>query len=131
MWRCFSSRAQRPLNFLIVDGYSKDGRDKLMAGGCTLAGILYQRMLARCSEPWVSITTLDPCINQHLIQGAASRIVYPTDADNLDGDLNLMQYDGICWTGSSLTIYEDDPLVKKQIEFAKKLYKTGIPMFGR
>ncbi len=33
--------------FLVVDGYSKAGRDELVAGGASMAGELYAAMLRR------------------------------------------------------------------------------------
>ena len=35
------------LCFLVVDGYSKAGREDLEAGGASTAGRLYERMLGR------------------------------------------------------------------------------------
>lgn len=39
-------------------------------------------------------------------------------------------YDGIVLTGSSLTIYEDRPEVRRQIEFAQEVFACGVPFFG-
>ena len=33
--------------FLVVDGYSREGREDLAAGGATTAGELYRKMLER------------------------------------------------------------------------------------
>jgi len=39
-------------------------------------------------------------------------------------------YDGFIWTGSNLTIYEYDPKVTRQIEFARLIFAIGRPQFG-
>lgn len=104
-------KCKNPLRFLVLDGYSKAGRDELEAGGASTAGILYRRMLHKAS-PW----------------GAVSDIVYPCDADV--EKLDVEHYDGIAWTGCSLCIYSNAALVLKQIGLAKRLYATGIPSFG-
>ena len=35
----------------------------------------------------------------------------------------LNKYDGIIWGGSTLNIYEDTPEIRRQLEFAKKLFE--------
>ena len=35
--------------FLVVDGYAKEGREDLRAGGATPAGELYMQMLQACA----------------------------------------------------------------------------------
>lgn len=104
----------RQLHFLVADGYAKAGRDDLEAGGATTAGVLYRRML------------------QHCAPGASVDLVYPADPDvKLPQGAAIEQYDGIAWTGSSLTIYaDDDSRVTSQIEFAREVYKARVPSFG-
>ena len=101
------------LRFLVVDGYARSGRAELAAGGASEAGLLYQLMLARCAS------------------GCHVDVVYPADPDSeLPSGTGLADYDGICWTGSSLTIFDDDPEVTDQIEFAKAAFEAGVPGFG-
>jgi len=104
----------RNLHFLVVDGYARAGREDLEAGGATTAGVLYRQMLQRCAP------------------GATADIVYPADpAASLPQGAAIEQYDGIAWTGSSLTIYaDDDPRVTNQIEFARAAYRSRVPSFG-
>ena len=104
----------RNLHFLVVDGYAKAGRDDLEAGGATTAGVLYRQMLQRCAP------------------GATADIIYPADPDaELPQGAAIEQYDGIAWTGSTLTIYDtDDPKVANQIEFARAAYRSRVPSFG-
>ncbi|WP_119461110.1 type 1 glutamine amidotransferase [Rhodospirillaceae bacterium SYSU D60014] len=99
--------------FLVIDGYNREARDELAAGGASRAGDLYVAMLRKC------------------LPEAACDIVYPADPGAaLPKGAALEQYDGIAWTGCSLTIYEDDPRVGPQIELAKAAYESKVPSFG-
>ena len=101
------------LHFLVVDGYSREGRAELAAGGASEAGDLYRAMLKKCAP------------------GSTVDIVYPADPDSsLPTGAAIADYDGICWTGSSLTVFEDDPKVTPQIDFARAAFEAGIPSFG-
>ena len=102
------------LRFLVIDGYRRDGRESLVAGGATTAGRLYERMLLGC-HPDASVD-----------------ILYPTDPGSaLPRGTALAAYDGIAWTGSSLTVYnESDPAVRAQIELARTAFEAGVPSFG-
>ncbi len=104
----------RPLRFLVCDAYPREGRAGLEKAGATLAGQLYERLLQRL-EPQAHID-----------------IIFPADTDvALPGGSALTDYDGIVWTGSSLTIYRDEePRVRRQIELASAVYQLGIPSFG-
>ncbi len=99
---------------LVLDGYSKEGREDLRSGGATTAGELYARMLKACAP-----------------RGAEVDIVCPADPDAaLPAGAAIGQYDGIAWTGSSLTVFSDDPKVTTQIEFAKAAFDARVPGFG-
>ena len=100
--------------FLVVDGYTAAGREDLEAGGASTAGLLYQRMLKR----WAPEGHVD--------------IVYPADPGvSLPTGAALRDYDGLAWTGSSLTIWkENDPNVVPQIELMKEAFRLGVPSFG-
>lgn len=98
---------------LVIDGYDRAGREELAAGGASTAGDLYQRMLKSC------------------LSGTEVDIVTPADPDSaLPTGAALELYDGIAWTGSSLTVYEDDPRVRPQVELAKAAFEKQIPSFG-
>ncbi|MEE8534425.1 MAG: type 1 glutamine amidotransferase [Kiloniellales bacterium] len=100
--------------FLVVDGYAREGREDLRSGGATTAGELYRRMLDVCTPG-----------------GAAVDIVCPADPDaSLPTGAAVADYDGIAWTGSSLTIFADDPKVTPQIAFAKAAFEARVPGFG-
>lgn len=99
--------------FLVLDGYRRSGREELAAGGCTPAGALYARMLKKCHP------------------NSVVDVIFPADpGGKLPSGVELSSYDGIAWTGSSLTIYRDDPGVTNQISLAKAAFDAGIPSFG-
>lgn len=104
--------SQEP-RFLVIDGYYKRGREELAAGGASVAGELYGRMLERCHP------------------GCSVDIIYPADPGvTLPAGAELRAFDGLAWTGSSLTVYADDPGVLAQIELAKTAFECGLPSFG-
>ncbi len=100
-------------HFLVIDGYDRAGRETLASGGATPAGELYANMLRKCRP------------------GCTIDIIYPADAGvSLPRGAALESYDGIAWTGSSLTVYADDPRVGPQIELAKAIFEAQVPSFG-
>ena len=77
------------LHLLVLDAYAPEGRAALRGAGGTEAGRLYERML------------------RALAPDAAIDVAYPADPDpRLPSGVALADYDGICWTGSSLTIHD-------------------------
>lgn len=104
------------LKFLVVDGYSRAGRAELTSGGATTAGELYREMLTRCSPG----------------QSCVVDVIYPADPGvSLPTGGALAAYDGIAWTGSSLSVTKPaDPEVAAQIDFAKAIFASGVPSFG-
>jgi GMP synthase (glutamine-hydrolysing) len=103
----------RTPNFLVIDGYNREAREELKAGGASPAGDLYVAMLRKCAP------------------GARCDVVHPADPGSaLPKGAALAQYDGIAWTGCSLTIYDDDPRVGPQIELARAAYEARVPSFG-
>jgi GMP synthase (glutamine-hydrolysing) len=103
-----------PLRLLVLDAYTAEGRAALRGAGGTEAGELYARMLRR------------------LAPEAQIEIAYPADAaSDLPAEMSLREFDGMAWTGSSLTIHrDDDPRVTRQIEFARAAFRAGVPSFG-
>jgi len=99
--------------FLVVDGYAREGREELASGGASVAADLYAAMLRRVAPD------------------AVVDAVYPSDPDSaLPKGAAIGQYDGIGWTGCSLTVYEDDPRVRRQIDFCRAAFDAGVPSFG-
>jgi GMP synthase (glutamine-hydrolysing) len=104
----------RPLRFLVCDAYPRPGRDGLQQAGATLAGSLYARMLRG----------LEPAAHVDVICAADPEAALPAGVE-------LAAYDGVTWTGSSLTIYhDDDPRVRRQVALARAVFEAGIPSFG-
>ncbi len=100
-------------NFLVIDGYRREAREELAAGGASPAGELYSRMLEKCRP------------------GCHVDIIYPADAGaSLPQGAELAGYDGLAWTGSSLTAYHDTPSVTAQIEFCRAAFEAKVPSFG-
>ena len=99
--------------FLVVDGYTKKARDELAAGGAAIAGELYAAML------------------KDVQPGSDCDIVYPSDPGaELPTGQALSGYDGVAWTGCSLTIFDDIPEVRAQVDFARACYEAHVPAFG-
>lgn len=69
-------------------------------------------------------------LERHL-PGAEYAVWFPSEDPELPGGCGPEQYDGILWTGCSLSVYHtDDPRVRRQIEFARRCYEVGTPAFG-
>ena len=103
----------REPRILVVDGYRRSAREELAAGGATPAGALYAGMLKRCHP------------------GCVVDVAYPADPDGaLPRGAALGDYDGLAWTGSSLTVYREEPAVRAQIELARAAFEAGLPSFG-
>jgi len=102
------------VRFLVLDAYPGEGRAALAEAGATPAGELYARML------------------QRLAKGAGVDLCFPADADDgLPRGVALRDYDGMVWTGSSLTIHDErDRRVRRQVELARAAYEAGVPAFG-
>lgn len=98
----------------MLDSYDRAGRDELRRHGASLAGALYARTLR----------ALDP--------GATVDVAHPADADDaLPAGAGLADYDGLLWTGSSLSLRDaGDPRVRRQIELVRAALAAGRPSFG-
>ena len=46
--------------FLVVDGYAREGREDLQAGGASTAGDLYERMLKACTPGGAEVDIVTP-----------------------------------------------------------------------
>ncbi len=103
-----------PLRLLVLDAYAPEGRAAIRGVGGTEAGALYARLLRRC------------------VPDASVDVAYPADPDpDLPDGVALADYDGVTWTGSSLTIHDaGDARVRRQVEFARAVYDAGTPSFG-
>ncbi len=102
-----------PIRLCIINGYPKPNREVLTRAGMCGADELYVRVLKKLL-PDVRVETL-----------------FIADLDTSLPDARQAEgYDGFIWTGSNLTIYEDDPRVTRQIEFSRLIFAIGRPQFG-
>lgn len=102
------------LRLLVLDAYAPEGRAAVRGAGGTEAGRLYERML------------------RALAPDAVIDLAHPADPDPaLPVGAGIGAYDGIAWTGSSLTIHAaGDARVERQLAFARAVYDAGVPSFG-
>jgi len=104
-----------PVKVLVIDGYDRDGRDALKKGGMLTAAELFVRMLE---------------FNRPDHTQMQCHVVFPCD-DNYE-EPDFASYDGICWTGSSLSVKDSSshPGVERVNKMAKTLRKLEVPQFG-
>ena len=93
---------------LVIDAYDPAGRAAIVSAGATKAGALYRRAIS------------------NVLPTADIDVVYfgETEIPSVDG------WDGVLWTGSSLTIHQPDETVRNQIALCRALFDAGIPQFG-
>ncbi|MBI4841300.1 MAG: type 1 glutamine amidotransferase [candidate division NC10 bacterium] len=100
------------LTICIINGYPEKNRQALAGAGVAGADDLYVRVL------------------RTLIPDAKLDVFMIADPGSSLPGGGIEAYDAFIWTGSNLTIYEDDPRVARQIEFARQVYEVGRPSFG-
>jgi len=102
------------VRLLVLDAYPREGREALRDAGGTPAGELYARLLRAA------------------LAGARVEVAHPAEPGPLLGDGGqLADFDGVVWTGSSLTIHRgDDERVRRQVELARAVFALGVPSFG-
>lgn len=102
-----------PIRLLIINPYPQESRAVLDRAGMSGADEIYVRVL------------------KHLLPDAQLETLFIADLDSaLPDERAVAAYDGVIWTGSNLTIYEDDPRVTRQIAFARRVFDVGRPQFG-
>ena len=52
------------------------------------------------------------------------------DCESLPQGVAVSDFHGIAWTGSPLSAYQDGPIVKHQVDFARAAFDSGVPCFG-
>jgi len=102
------------LNFLVIEGYSKQSRDELEAAGMSLASKLYGDMLLQ------------------RLPGATYDVLFASDSGvKMPLAKDLGGYKGIIWTGCNLCVNDaKNSCVTAQIQLAKDAYEVGVPSFG-
>lgn len=101
------------ISLLIINPYPRESREVLDRAGMCAADEIYVRVLR----------TLAPEVTGKSLFIADLDVPLPTEEEIAD-------YAGIIWTGSNLTIYEDDPRVTRQVDFARRVFEVGRPQFG-
>jgi len=104
------------LRILVVDGYQEKSREEFEKTGLPLASTLYSNMLREqglFDDIHLEFDTIFPCQKGFQMK-----------------DTNLEDYDGACFTGSSMSAYSTDPDCTIQIEIMKDLFKRNISTFG-
>lgn len=102
------------LRFLVIEGNNAEGRER-------------QRMrLGRMASEGYS-----GCL-RFLEPGAITDICMPADEGaNLPSERDLSEtYDGVVITGSALHVWEEHPDAMRQVEFARRVFRSGVPFFG-
>lgn len=56
--------------------------------------------------------------------------VYICDEDWEEALGDLSSYDAVAWTGSTMTIYIDNELTRRQKALCDRVFELGIPQFG-
>ena len=98
---------------LVIDGNTKETREKHMAVGGTSSGEGYVATLTR------------------LHADVRCDIVRPADEEpKLPEGVSLESYHGAVITGSALNIYSREAAVERQIDLAKAVFAAGVPCFG-
>lgn len=101
------------LKILIVEGNTKESRDKAKEAGMLSQSELYQRTLLALADDLICT------------------IVYPADDNGtLPSSAELVGFDGIAWTGSALNIYDRSPAVDRQVDFMKQCLGEETRIFG-
>jgi len=101
------------MKLLVVEGNNEETRVERGDFGITVYHELFRNLL------------------QSIIPSAQIDIAFPTDEDKPTPTLNgLRQYDGILWTGSSLSVLDANPFVQRQLSFAEDAFSSGVPIYG-
>jgi len=121
------SKAAKTLNVLVVDAYAPASRqgsyqlcelflsrvNRFRDFNLPMAGDLYTQMLQKVAPRGVEVETT---------------IVYPADDSYTAPDVT--EYDGLAFSGSSYSVYEDVPGVTRQIELTHECFDKQVPCFG-
>jgi len=105
--------ARKKLNICVVDSYAPESRIGFKEYDMPLAGELYSDMLKTVAARGVDVDTT---------------IIYPADEDFEIPDIS--GYDGLAFSGSSYSVYDTVPGVKKQIQLTHQAFAERIPCFG-
>ena len=101
------------MKLLVVEGNTKETREQREAFGIKPYHVIFQEML------------------QLLTNNVVVDFAFPADSEkNLPSIEQLKHYDGVLWTGSSLSVLDHTPSVTQQLNFAESVFASGIPFYG-
>ena len=101
------------MKLLIVEGNTEQTRLERGAFGIKPYHITFQEML------------------KGLVPDAITEVAFPADEGmELPSIQKLKEFDGVLWTGSSLSVLDNIPAVQQQLNFAKTVFKSGVPFYG-
>ena len=101
------------MKLLIVEGNNEQTRLQRGAFGIKPYHLMFREML------------------MGLVPKAQTDFAFPADgASELPTAAQLEKYDGVLWTGSSLSVLDDIPDVQQQLNFASEVFKSGVPFYG-
>ena len=101
------------MKLLVVEGNNKETRDIRESFGILPYHLLFKEML------------------QFLKPSAIVNSVFPADDQEELPTLNeLQKYDGVLWTGSSLSVLDNIPSVNNQLNFGEEVFRSGVPFYG-
>ena len=102
------------INILIVDGNDQKNSDILKTIGMKTQYEEYSYALNKIAPSKLNIQVIHPAVKE----------------DFLPSNINLDDFQGIAWTGSTLNIYNQTPPISRQIELAKLLLTKKNLIFG-
>lgn len=106
------------LRFLVVDGNIRSERDQLKSDFGATPGEHYGDVLMEC-------------VGSGANGKASYDIVCPADPDAaIPHNAAISDYDGVVLTGSSLHLWADDPESRRQVDFAREVFRAKVPFFG-
>ena len=101
------------LRFLVVEGNTRDYRDRHKAGYGRTQGESYGDVL------------------EALAPGSTFDLALPTDPGwNFADGASISAYDGIVITGSAMHIWEQQPEAMRQVDLAREIFRSKVPFFG-
>ncbi|PXX26022.1 type 1 glutamine amidotransferase [Arenibacter sp. ARW7G5Y1] len=101
------------MRLLIVEGNKEQTRLERGAFGIKPYHLMFQEMLGG------------------LVPKAQTDFAFPADvASELPTAGQIKKYDGVLWTGSSLSVLDESPDVEQQLNFAEEVFKSGVPFYG-
>lgn len=98
---------------LILDAYDATGVAMLKSQGLPAAATLFSDLVA-AYRPDAAVETCAIGLEESVVPDAAA----------------LAEFDAILWSGSNLGVYQDLPVVHRQLALAKLGFALGVPMFG-